>query len=164
MVSIATPRRTTEPVPEPIQVNPVAGFLKEYVRDPFIAGIADQIDNAGYLPARALTLFTVMSAAIGKQLPGGFRVERETLSAEVAARNNLTVTGAHALMLRGLINNRGIAGSLARRILDADLGDATEFDLIDVRRVLPNGAFKTKVSRRLRELVRRKNRAARRGR
>jgi len=154
-----TTRRGTEKV----EVFPGGRFLREFVLDPFIdIVVLPRIAEVRASPATTLTLFTKFAAAIGKQLPGGFRVERDTLSEELAARENLTVKGAHALMLRNLVNNKTVLGRIARSIIDEDLRDATEFDLIDVRRVLPNGRFKTKISRRLRELVRRRNVEARR--
>jgi len=148
---------------ERVDVFPGGRFLRALVLDPFVELIViPQIEAARALPGDSVTIFSKFAALIGKQLPGGFNVERETLSAELAARENLTLRGAHALMLRNAVNDRGIIGRIARSILREDLKFATEFDLIDVRRVLPNGVFKTEISRRLRELVRRRNAEARR--
>jgi len=135
----------------------ILGPLRTFLLDPFVdVIIRPNVEALVQTPGAVLVTFSALSAEIGKRLPGGFRVERDTLSEEVAARENLTIKGAHALMLRNLLNRRGLLGQLARNIIRSDLQDANELDLLDVRRVTPAGKFRKEISARLREIQRRK--------
>lgn len=135
----------------------ILGTLQTFLLDPFVdLIIRPNVEALVDTPGAAIQTFSALSAEIGKRLPGGFRVERDTLSAELAARENLTIKGAHALMVRNLLNRRGVLGQLARNIIRGDLRDANELDLLDVRRVTPPGKFRKEISRRLREIQRRK--------
>jgi len=140
-----------------VERKQVLSTLQLFLLDPFVdLIIRPNVEALVDTPGAVIKTFSSLSAEIGKRLPGGFRIERDTLSEELAARENLTIKGAHALMLRNLLNRRGVLGQLARNIIRTDLQDANELDLLDVRRVTPNGKFRKEISRRLRELQRRK--------
>jgi len=150
MVSPVIPRLSRKRVPDSVETpSVVLEFLKEMVVDPFVAdvlpaAVQDTSRLAGNVFGATILAFSSLAAGIGALLPGALRVEAPTLSEAVARRNNLTTRGAHALMLRGDVNSRGINGILARRIIDIDMRGHTRFDLDDVIRVLPRGVYRTK--------------------
>jgi len=135
----------------------VIPFLKELIADPLVETVLPQaIQDVSRLSGRVFggTILAVSSLAarIGQLLPGSLKVTESTLSAEVARRNNLTIRGAHALMLREDVNSSGVNGLLARAIINIDMRGADRNDLMDVVRVLPKGTFRTKWKKRLREV------------
>lgn len=156
MTSPAIPQRSKEPVPEPIPQT-VIPFLKDLIADPLVETLLPQaVEDVQRLAGRVfggtILTFSTLAARIGQLLPGGLNVTESTLSAEVARRNNVTVRGAHALMLREDVNSRGVNGLLARAIINIDMRGADRNDLFDVIRVLPKGTFRAKWKKRLREL------------
>lgn len=164
MTSPATPRRSRKRVPESLDSpSKVIEFIKDLANDPLIQ---DELKNAlrdtakvgGNLFGAAILAFSSYAATIGQGLPGGFKVEASTLSQEVANRENLSVKGAHALMLRREVNSRGLNGILARAIIRADSKSANLQELQDIVGALPRGSFRAGLSRRLRVLIKRRRR------
>jgi len=131
-------------------------FLRALAGETFRVASQQGRKGAAQALESSVMLFSRFSAKIGSTLPGELRVTEDTLSQELAEREGITVRAAHALMLRKFVNNRGLLGRIAREVLNTDFQDATEQDLADIRRVLPAGTFKATISRRLRELRRRK--------
>jgi len=164
MTSPAVPRKSKTRVPESLEKPDAAvEFIKDLATDPIVQtelakALRDTRKVGGNVFGAAVLAFSSFAARIGQGLPGGFRVEADTLSQEVANRENLTVRGAHALMLRREVNSRGLNGLLARAIVRTDARGGDLQDLQDIVGVLPRGSFRTEMSRIRRELIRRRNR------
>jgi len=107
---------------------------------------------------KAIVTFSQFAAGLGKLFPGGFRVTENTLSEELAAREGITIKGAHALLLRKFVNNRSVIGRVARQILLFDLKGANETELSEAQRIIPEGKTRTEISKRLRALRKRQKR------
>lgn len=118
----------------------VVGFIREVVVDDFLGGVAlPQLQKeAGTNFGRGIEAFSRFSALIGKGLPSPFVVTENTLSAELAKRNNLSIRGAHALLINFLLkDSRGLVGKVAIELLKNEAREATLAELMEMRSLVP---------------------------